>query len=294
MSYIYIIMALRKNERQEMKVVIVGLLVIVVLYLGYKNIDFSKEETMSVKKERVEGVSHGDHWGSVFGFQEEIHHKIDESVQALANEKVLDKNLSEWSTDYGIVSNVALVKENEVITFFPFLKIDRTLPVKISKVVEWEVTDGLEAHVLGAGHDKFAIGFFATDYAQNSALYKEGEHLNVALSAFAYVIEKSSMGEDTNSSDEIEISFANDFCGYFPSSELNTGFDYEFVGTILSLEKFDYQDEKFVLLEVKLINAEDTNFTLPMAVNVKNMRDADIKQGDSISGIFWLQGRVGV
>ena len=248
---------------------------------------------MKVEVERIEdGVSHGDHWDAMYGFADDTHDKIEQSFQDLILVKELESNLSLYRADYGVVSHVALVKDEGLVTLFPSLPTDRAVPFGINKIVEWEVTDGLEAHIEGSGRETFGLGFFATDYVENYELYKKGELSEVALSAFAYVLDRSSLGEEGNSSDESELLFASNFCGYFPSSELNTGFDYDFVGIVLSLNYFDYQDEKFALLDVQLIQDEELNFVLPMAVNLKNMREKDIKVGDSITGAFWLQGKI--
>ena len=272
-----------------MKIVAVVLIVMVVLYFGYKKLNLTEEKEMSVKIEKTAKVSHGDHWGAMYGFSEDTEHKVNESFDELELQEVLSDNLALYHSSYGQIENIAIVKDRELLTLFPQLLTKKTLPITLKSIVEWTPTDGLEAHIKGSGRDTFGLGFFATDYAKNREIYKKGGTLEIALSAFAYVVEKGGISDSNESS---EVLFAEDFCGYFPSQEIDDGYGFEFIGKLLSIETMNYRDEKFYIMEVKLINDNELEFILPMAVNVKNVRDEKIEVGDSISGVFWLQGRI--
>ena len=272
-----------------MKIVAVILIVIVGLYFGYKKLNRIKEKEMSVKIEKTAEVTHGDHWGAMYGFSEETEQKVNESFDELELQEVLSDNLALYHSSYGQIENIAIVKDKELLTLFPQLLTKKTVPITLKSIVEWTPTNGLEAHITGFGRDTFGLGFFATDYAKNKELYKKGGTLEIALSAFAYVVEKGGVSESNESS---ELPFAEDFCGYFLSQEIDDGYGFEFIGKVLSIETMNYRDEKFYMMEVKLINNNELEFVLPMAVNVKNVRDEKIKVGDSISGAFWLQGRI--
>jgi len=273
-------------------VILVLLIVLVSLYFIYTKSITSKDKKVDIKIEQINGLSHGNHWGAMFGFVDNIKEKVEPTFQDLEERKVLPSNVIIYQADYGIISHKAFVKGNKLITVFPILSITKSIPFKVYKVVEWREGDNLEAHIIGVGKDTFSIGFFATDYARNKKRYQKGDFSEVELSAFAYVVEKSNLGKESSSNSEVNISFAPEFCGFFPSSQLDTEFDYDFVGNVLSLQYFEYQGEKFTLFDIQLIQNEDLNFVIPMAVNVKNMRDSNIKVGDKIAGAFWLQGKI--
>jgi len=279
-----------------MKILLATLITIVGIYFIYSKVNSTqkrdKKSKMSIEIEEIDGVSHGDHWGAMFGFVDNIEAKVEPTFEDLEKKMVLPSNVVVYQADYGMVSHKALVKENKLITAFPMLSRTKSILFKINKIVEWRVTDGLEAHIVGAGKDTFSLGFFATDYAEHKKSYQKGDFSEVELSAFAYVVEKSNLENESSSNSEVNVSFAPEFCGYFPSSQLDTEFDYDFIGDVLSLQYFEYQGEKFALFDVQLIQDEDLNFLVPMAVNVKNMRDSDIKVGDKIAGAFWLQGKI--
>ena len=292
MSFNYITMVLRKDRKEaKMKIVLVVSIIIVGIYLGYKKLNItSKKKEMSVKIEKADDTSHYSHWEAMYGFTDETDQKIDESLSELKLEEVLNENLALYRTSYGKIEHIALVEEEGIVTLFPKLLTQKHIPVTLKSIVEWTDSNGQEAHITGNGRDAFGLGFFATDYAQNSELYKKGGTLNIALSAFAYVVEKSSIAEKNVSE---ELAFSEDFAGYIPSQQLDSGYDFEFIGKVLSVETINYRDEKFYMMEVKLINADELEFVLPMAVNLKCVRDNKvIEVGENITGAFWLQGRI--
>jgi len=272
-----------------MKAVAVILIIVVGLYLVYKKFNHSKEQEMSVKIEKTAEVTHGDHWRAMYGFSDDMEKSVEDSFDDLEFQEEINSNLIIYKASYGKIENIAIADTEGLITFFPKLTSKKVISVDIDTIVEWTPTDGLEANIKGRAKGGFGFGFFATDYAKNRKLYKKGGTQNIALSAFAYVIDSSNISEQ----EEINgITFAKDFCGYFPSQQLDTGYDFDFIGQVLSVETIDYRDEKFYLIDVKLINTDELSFVIPMAVNVKNMRIDKIEVGDSISGAFWLQGEI--
>jgi len=272
-----------------MKLVTVILIVVVGLYLAYKKFNHSKEQEMSVKIEKTAEVTHGDHWRAMYGFLDDMEQRVEESFNDLEFQEEISDSLALYKASYGKIEHIGIADTEGLLTFFPKFTGKKVIPIEIDTIVEWTPTDGLEAHIKGGAEDGFALGFFATDYAKNRELYKKGGTQNIALSAFAYVIDKGNMSEQNESEGLV---FAEDFCGYFPSQELDTGYDFDFVGKVLSLETIDYRDEKFYLMDVKLINNGELGFVVSMAVNVKNIRVDKIEVGDSISGAFWLQGEI--
>jgi hypothetical protein len=237
--------------------------------------------------EETEKGSHGDHWASVFGFDDLIEKKVYESFDDLELEKIIKRDTRIYRAKYGLLSGLGIEVDEKIITFYPSLDSSKNIPVTVKSILEWKHSYKKEAQIIGSGRDEFALNFFATDYAENREKYIKGGVLNIALVGFAYIID----------SDEIQdvdyTIFSKEFCVYLPSSTLDTGYDFDFIGQVVDDSKnVKYNKEEMLFFDVKLINNDEFSFILPMVVNPKNMRVDSIKKGDMISGCFWLQGRI--
>ena len=232
--------------------------------------------------------SHGDHWSAIYGFNEQdnMEGKINEVFDDLEHELKISKDLHKHRAKYGMLSALGIQSDETLITLYPALFPSKNLPVTIKSILEWAHSNGNEAQIIGGGRDTFALNFFAIDYVDKKKKYKKGGEINVSLAGLAYVIDKHDPAEMTD--------FSDDFCTYLPSPDLQTGYDYDFIGKVLSVNKIKFKDESLILLEVQLINdSENPNmFTLPIVANPKNMRIQTPAVNDMISGCFWLQGRI--
>ncbi len=122
--------------------------------------------------------------------------KVYEAIKELKFKKRVNQNISIFETKYGVLSNVAVEVNERVVTFFPLLSTTKSVPVEIKSVLEWTHSDKIEAQILGSGREKFALNFFATDYAENREKYLKDTILNIALAGFAYVIDSGKFDEE--------------------------------------------------------------------------------------------------
>jgi len=156
--------------------------------------------------------------------------------------------------------------------------------VRIAEIIEWEHVDGIEAQIIGAGRDAFALNFFGTDYMENREVYKKGGTLNISLTGFVYVIQEMK---------ELPANWSSDFTSYMPNQQFSCGYEYDFVADVISVKPVSLEDDDGYLLDLKLITNPDKNFfNLEAFVNRENMRMGDLKVGQKVAGCFWLQGRL--
>lgn len=241
-------------------------------------------------KKTSEG-SHGDHWNAIFGFGNDLYmqSEVKELFNTLKNNQKINSSTEIYTSNYQSMRNICVVYKGETITFFPAHMSKKSIPITLKSIVEWEHINNMEAFIEGNGKDTFMASFFAIDYAENKKKYKKGGTLNIALAGLAYVIDKNEKDAEDD-----EMPFSDDFCTYVPSQELITGYDYDFIGKVLSVKPLGFKNEKLFILNVQLIsNPDDPNmFNLPIIVNPKNMRIDVPEMGDMISGCFWMHGRI--
>jgi len=233
---------------------------------------------------------HGDHWGGIFGFDDQDYtaSQVESIAHKLAYEKKIDRHTLIHKKKFGIASATGIQYEDELITMFPALLPSKSLPVTIKSVIEWMHSDGKEAQILAGGRDTFYLDFFATDYCENKKKYLSGGEVKVSLAGIAYVIDEHEPDNDPASPISPEL------CTYMPSPDRGQSSEFDFIGKVLSLGKIRFGAEEIQIIEVKLINDSENPdmFSLPLFVNPKNMRISNLSEGDMISGCFWLQGRI--
>jgi len=236
--------------------------------------------------------SHVDHWCSVFGFGDQDH--MESQVRSLADglnyDKKIDKNTHIYRNKFGMASSIGIQSDDTIITLFPAISTSKPIPVHIKSILEWAHSDRKEAQVLGSGRDEFYLDFFVVDYCENKKKYHQNDVINIALAGFAYVIDSY---EPDNEGDDGSKILHPELCTYLPSPERGQISEFDFIGKVLSSGSIKFMHEELLIFDVKLINNEENPhfFSLPIAVNPKNMRVKDVSVGDMITGCFWLQGR---
>ncbi len=249
---------------------------------------FNIKNKSKVEVKQTQEGSHGDHWHAIYGFSEQdnLEDNINDIFNDLQHETKISRDLHIYRAKYGTLSALGIQSNETLITLFPSLYSSKILPINIKSIVEWSHSNNCEAQVLGSGRNTFALNFFATDYAEKSKKYKKGGEINISLAGFAYVIDKHDPSDMQN--------FSDDFCAYLPNSNMQAGYDYDFIGKVKDVSNIKFKNETLSLLDVQLINDSDNPnmFILPVVANPKNMRISTPDIGDMISGCFWLQGRI--
>lgn len=248
--------------------------------------DMTIKGRTGVEVSSKEAGAHGDHWHAILGYHKVV--QLEPHIHDFISELNVGARLNDLVTHAAQYENLDVVgvQQGEYLaTLFPVVKSQRTIPVEIKEVIEWDHVDGVEAQIVGVGKDTYSLNFFATDYTENKELYKQGGTLDIAMAGLAYVIDSAaSMPENV----------ADNFCAYLPNSDMPTGMDYDFIGEVLSVSESTLKNEELVHLEIRLINdqAAPDLFNLPIVTNKNNLRCEGIQVGDRLSGCFWLQGAV--
>ncbi|MFK7971888.1 MAG: hypothetical protein AB8F95_16090, partial [Bacteroidia bacterium] len=160
----------------------------------------------SIELVATEQGSHGDNWGGLigFGFLQSTEGQLINEYMTLSSmmEPVLSKGNVDihqaifekemGNKDVGIRT---LKSGKSLLSAYPYLRTSYTVPFEIKQIIEWAHMGNLEAEIKGGGRDTFGFGFFATDYAVNSDLYKSTPRLNIKVSAIGFVLDKSDLTE---------------------------------------------------------------------------------------------------
>lgn len=243
-----------------------------------------------VKIDKTTTGSHGDHWKAVYGFN-----TFDEEFLLKEMSDLMDKQkgvvirsnyerLEQFDGRLGM-SLIANYPKHKMITAYPVLKSDETIPFETRKIIEWNHSDNIEAQIVGNGRGLFGLKFFATDYCENKDVYRSKKDLNVSLSGLLYVVKYT---------EKLPTRFATDAVAYMPNTDLPNDSAMDFFGNVLSVEPYRSKIIEGFILNCKLINHPEIEdcFNLEMFVNKNNMRMDEIKKNDRISGCCWLQGRI--
>lgn len=161
-----------------------------------------------------------------------------------------------------------------------------------TEVVITEITEdnrGYEANIKAEFLSGFAdVNFFDPFYSFNSHLYSTNKPIDFYFSGLAYSMQKSIPREVEVDGESYRIDGAAIF------AEINDFCDYQFMLTIEELEEIYFDDELIYKIYGLVINHPDseTIFGINLYVSAKNIITENyIPQiGDSIEGLFWLQG----
>lgn len=246
--------------------------------------------------------SHGDNFGSLLGFHlvnsQDGSQFINEMVVLSSIQEPIYKNntlnisevdFKETGGDLELIKIRTIKSKDKIISAFPYLKTIYMLPFETKQIIEWSHVGKLEAEIIGGGRDTFGFGFFATDYAINKNEYKSNKKININVSAFGLVLDKSDLTEfgDTKVSP--------DFATYMPNSDIPRPTYYDFIGTLNHFKEYKLtKDIQGYILNIKLINQEDQPdfFTIDMFINRENMRITKLNDGMKVSGVLWFQGEI--
>lgn len=246
--------------------------------------------------------SHGDNFGGLIGFnflsqpngsqllnQMVVLSSMQEPIFKNNNLIVSEVDFKETDGDSELLKIRAIKSKDRVISAFPYLKTTYILPFETKQIIEWSHVSKLEAEITGGGRDTFGLGFFATDYAINRNVYRSNKKLNIHISAFGLVLDKSDLTQIGDNK------VSPDFATYMPNNDIPSPTYYDFIGTLNSFKECKLtKDVKGYIINVKLINQEDQPdfFTIDMFINSENMRITNLKEGMKVSGMLWLQGEI--
>lgn len=180
-----------------------------------------------------------------------------------------------------------------VATIYPHLRVaGAPLPFTPTRIIEW--SGGLEAEVAGSLGDEAAeVAFFATDYHQTSAEYREGERLNVAFSVVSYtlgIISPEPRFEEIDGR-KVDVSKAA-IVAPLKDSERAPYYDDDFFiqGPASRVELFEYPPwDEGVVVWLDAGNLGE----LPVAGRRKHFPHGVPRKGDFVASYSWLQGRIG-
>jgi hypothetical protein len=180
-----------------------------------------------------------------------------------------------------------------VATVFPRLSAaGPPLAVAPRKVVEWG-HDGLEAQVFASLTDADAeVAFFATDYLESRARYREGALIAVSLSAVAYtcgIISPAARFEEVGGH-KVDVSRASIVAPLKDSEKAPYyGDDFFLQGAVTGCEPFTYPPwGEGATLRLDLEGLGST----PVFARKKDFPHGWPRAGEFVAAYAWLQGRV--
>jgi hypothetical protein len=247
--------------------------------------------------------SHGNNFGGLLGFgylsSQSGNQFILEmialaSIQKPSLEDPVVK-ISEVSFENSPEINIKTITKNydaskgDILSAFPYIKTNYTLPFRTKKIIEWSHSANMEAEIQGGGRDTFGLSFFATDYVKNKRIYQTQNELNIKISAVGLVLEKSDLTEING------VPVNPDFSAYMPSKDILRPTYFDFIGVLNSYKECRINSENNgYFINVKLINQEDDPnfFTIDLFINKENMRFTDLTKGMKVTGALWLQGEI--
>lgn len=246
--------------------------------------------------------SHGDNFGGLLGFNflnsQQGNQFINEMMALTAIQKPISENpifsisevnFKETNGDSDLIKMRAIKARGQMLSAFPYLKTNYVLPFETKQIIEWSHVAKLEAEIKGGGRDTFGLAFFATDYAENRNIYKSTKKLNIHISAFGLVLDKSDLTEINGTK------VSSDFATYMPSKDIPRPTYYDFIGILNDFKECKLTNENTgYIINVKLINQEDQPdfFTVDMFINRENMRITELKKGMKVAGALWFQGEI--
>lgn len=251
-----------------------------------------------IKLSTIDHGSHGDNIGGLIGFNT----LNDESGKRFINESMalsMSLNAEFKNKDYELKSQSISDNENvllrlisnkkRILSAFPYLKTEYTVPFSTKEIIEWSHMGNCEAEIQGGGRNTFGFDFFPTDYSVNKSKYFELKEFQLHVSALALVVDKSELNQNS------EVQYSKEFVSYLPSSNLKRQTYYDFIGKVIECKEVKLNNlNQAYIAKVKLIN-DDLNpdfFTVDMFINKENMRIPFIERDMKISGLLWFQGEM--
>lgn len=234
-------------------------------------------------------------WSGIFGFesynQPDGSQALEDCLNAAIETKpALINDIEVRYTDFKDV-RFKTVSRGRQITIFPVINTNYTIDMETREINEWENMGGLEAIITAKGKDTFGFSFFATDYAENNALYQEQVKHIINVSGIAFVLDVfKKEGLDT------DIRFSDDFTMYMPNNQLRHLACFDFVGELEEFRETTLLSDsslKAYIMKVRLITHEIKDFfTIDMYVTPENMRFTELVKGMKLTGMFQMLGQI--
>ncbi len=243
-----------------------------------------------IKINKINHGSHGDHWSAFFGFenlskdQNILLDRINQLIESKKAKKI-DKKYSIIKENLGNINIKIITDSQGMVSCFPVLESKNKIPFENKAINEWNHVDNIEAQIGGSGRKTFGLSFFATDYLENKKIYQQNQELEIILSGFAYVVQKS---------EKLPDKFSEDFVSYMPNQQTDGRSVYDFIGKIIDFKEYSFEGIDGFIITTKLINHEEIEdfFVLDIFVNKQNLKIEKPKKDMRISGCFWLQGNI--
>lgn len=259
---------------------------------------YENEAGLQIKKTNSGSLS--NMWGGILGFKKQAASKnlLPQYMAATFigdHLKTSTPEISVYEMTYGdVIFRGAKTADGSIRTIAPHVRATKSIDVVNQKINEWEHTNDLEAVISGGGRDTFGVTYFATDYAINKDIYHNQPKLDILFSAILFVLAESETDIHNEGQD---ITLSEGFVGYMPHKQLAEFGCFEFIGTVENFYRnnvLERGNAEGYIVKIKLINNDEIEdfFTIPMFVNIENMRFAELRKGMKVSGVFQLLGEI--
>ena len=246
----------------------------------------------SIKIEKTKDGKVGDFWSCYLGFEVQSSKNYARELTACTMEygkKIhSDASISVLQLEGNYSAIFSFAKEDTIISAYPILKSNKSIPFQTVKIIEWEHVNNLEAQIEGRGEAKFGLSFFANDYVINRKKYRENQDLNIVFTGFAINAEKF----------QPEKGFSDEFVAYMPNSEYGKYSVIDFVGevknvTIIKETHYGIEIEGYWMTLI-LVRSKEENvyFELDVFLNKQNTELTSINIGDKLTGMIKLSGKI--
>lgn len=266
---------------------------------------------------------HGNHWASVTNREDWVKDYLPEM---LTNGKLEDESLvhgvffeNEFPTDEKVfairadsdmLSGLSLiaaneaVKQNLLVTFYPFVREGTVHRMKLTDILEWP--EQIEAILTASAENDFPISFFDTKYFKNKSNYEIGEEYDFSISAIAYSAEIpersfSFEGQDAinflqrtgrepqfNAQGKVDpVVFDTSKLVALLPIDKNYPHEYEFQSPIHSIHETKFVGEAFYEFSIFVHREPDIPITL---ISKKVFFNTIPKVNDPLRGTMWMQG----
>jgi len=247
------------------------------------------------KKEKKPTGGQGNHFAACFPEEGLTQKIVTTSINKPDNSEEFHVNVPDFKNaklnvyskliDKSLIVNVLLINKN-LYTAYPInKKFSKIKKCQNPRVTEWQ--NEMEAWV-EVDVEPTVLKFFPTDYYKNKDKYENSKGLDIVFSGIAYHISKQ-REEDivtkkgTFKTGKTCVLLKADYTvdSSFPD-------DYFFGGEILDIKT----GKDYKLFLVKIINLEkDKELSIWVRCVSSNIKD-NLKKGDYVSGMFWLQGKI--
>jgi hypothetical protein len=231
-----------------------------------------------IKVTQTDTGSHGINWHAIFDQTEDAQQLMGRLVQAIEVGKKLTVSDSITVMTDSVIRGI--IHNEAVITGFPYLKGFIYEQFKPTSIAEWSHADNLEAVVEVSHLSGCSLGFFATDYAINKSIYKTQKDLSINVVGLIYDLSEFNAHEWNQRADK-QLTFSQDFCGYFPISED----EIQFIGRIQNTQEHSLGEIGGYLITVGITPGINVEFFI-----AKKNLFIELVKGKAVHGIAWMQG----